>query len=273
ATASSAGVPAPPGAPTLIPALTPIRNLPVGGLPREGLKPAFSIGNLRVTPYGLIKATFVHDSSSPGADDFPLPGFSTDTGPQGAPEFHLKIRATRFGVNFEALDASPNLTLTGKIEADFEGDFTRVDNRNLSSIRSSQPSIRLAYVRLDYKFGKKDTFSALFGQDWTPFTSSTIPTVVEGMLSGGGFGTTWEREPQMRFGWTHDFGSFKLMPEIAAVLPGSGDQPGSANLANQLGYGERQGPDSARPAVEGRIVTQFQLGHVPGGAPSQTSLS
>jgi hypothetical protein len=263
----------PGNAPTVIPAITPLRVFPVGGMPRGEMKPAFSIGNLHVTPYGLIKATFVRDSSSPGGDDFPLPGFLTDTGPGGAPEFHVKARSSRFGANFEWLDPSPNLTLTGKIEADFEGDFTRVDNRNLSSIRSSMPSIRLAYVRLDYKAGEKDTFSALFGQDWTPFASSTLPTLVESMLSGGGFGTTWERDPQMRFGWTHDFGGFKLMPEIAAVLPASGDQPSAANLGNQLGYGERQGPDSARPTVEGRIVAQFQLDHAPGVAPAQIIFS
>jgi hypothetical protein len=272
---TSSPKPAPPDAPAVIPAITPTRVFPVGGLPRDGLKPALSIGNLHITPYGFIKATFVHDSSSPGGDDFPFPGFlpNSDTGPGGAPEFHVKARSSRFGANFEWLDPSPNLTITGKIEADFEGDFTRVDNRNLSSLRSSMPSIRLAYVRLDYKAGEKDTFSALFGQDWTLFSSSTLPTLVETMLSGGGFGTTWERDPQMRFGWTHDFGSFKLMPEVAAVLPASGDQPGAANLANQLGYGERQGPDSARPTVEGRIVAQFQLDHAPGVGPAQIIFS
>jgi hypothetical protein len=265
--------PAPPDAPAVIPAITPMRVFPVGGLTKGEMKPALTMGNLHITPYGFIKATFVHDSSSPGGDDFPLPGFSGDTGPQGAPEFHVRARSSRFGANFEWLDPSPNLTITGKIEADFEGDFTRVDNRNLSSLRSSMPSIRLAYVRLDYKFGDKDTFSTVLGQDWTPFASSTLPTVIETMLSGGGFGTTWERDPQMRFGWTHDFGSFKLMPEIAAVLPASGDVPGANNLANQLGYGERQGPDSARPTVEGRIVAQFQLDHAPGVAPAQIIFS
>lgn len=260
-------------APAVIPAITPLRVFPVGGLTRGEMKPVFSIGNLHVTPYGFIKATFVHDSSSPAGDDFPFPGFATDTGPEGAPEFHVRARSSRFGANFEWLDPSPNLTITGKIEADFEGDFTRVDNRNLSSIRSSMPSIRLAYMRLDYKFGEKDTFSALFGQDWTPFSSSTLPPLLETMLLGGGFGTTWERDPQMRFGWTHDFGSFKLMPEIAAVLPASGNVPAAANLANQLGYGERQGPDSARPTVEGRIVAQFQLDHAPGVAPAQIIFS
>jgi hypothetical protein len=267
------GVPAPPDAPAVIPAITPIRVFPVGGSTKGEMKPALTMGNLHITPYGFIKATFVHDSSSPGGDDFPLPGFLGDTGPQGAPEFHVRARSSRFGANFEWLDPSPNLTITGKVEADFEGDFTRVDNRNLSSLRSSMPSIRLAYVRLDYKFGEKDTFSALLGQDWTPFASSTLPTLVETMLSGGGFGTTWERDPQIRFGWTHDFGGFKLMPEIAAVMPASGDVPGPNNLANQLGYGERQGPDSARPTVEGRIVTQFQLDHAPGVAPAQIIFS
>ena len=249
-------------APTVIAAITPTRVFPVGGLQREGLKPAFSIGTLRVTPYGFFKATFVKDTSSPGGDDFPLPGFMTDTGPEGAPNFHLKARSSRFGANFEWLDRSPNLTVTAKIEADFEGDFTRANNRNLSSIRSSMPSIRLAYMRLDYKAGAKDTISAVFGQDWTPFASSTLPPLLENILSGGGYGTIWERDPQMRFGWTHDFGGFKLMPEVAAVLPSSGNVPtGAANLGSQLGYGERQGPDSARPTVEGRIVAQFQLDH------------
>lgn len=260
-------------APAVIPAITPLRVFPVGGLTRGEMKPVFSIGNLHVTPYGFIKATFVHDSSSPSGDDFPFPGFATDTGPEGAPEFHIRARSSRFGANFEWLDPSPNLTITGKIEADFEGDFTRVDNRNLSSIRSSMPSIRLAYMRLDYKFGEKDTFSALFGQDWTPFSSSTLPSLLETMLLGGGFGTTWERDPQMRFGWTHDFGSFKLMPEVAAVLPSSGVVPPAANLSNQLGFGERQGPDSARPTVQGRVVAQFQLDHAPGVAPAQIIFS
>lgn len=273
---AAASTPSEQGASTasaVIPAIVPTRVFPVGGLQREGLKPAFSIGTLRVTPYGFLKATFLHDSSSPGGDDFPLPGFLTDTGPEGAPEFHVKARSTRFGANFEWLDPSPKLTVTGKIEADFEGNFSRADNRNLSSIRSSMPSIRLAYMRLDYKFGEKDTFSALFGQDWTPFASSTLPNLLETSIVGGGYGTAWERDPQIRFGWTHDFGGFKLMPEVAAVLPASGNVPGANNLAQQLGYGERQGPDSARPTVEARIVAQFQLDHAPGVAPAQIIFS
>jgi hypothetical protein len=259
--------------PTTISAANPIRPLPVGGIKKGELKPAITVAGVGITPYGFLKATFVHDSSSPGGDDFPLPGFLGDTGPNGAPEFHVKARASRFGTNFEWGDRDPNLTVTGKVEFDFEGNFNRSDNRNLSSIRSSNPSIRLAFGRVDYKFSNADTFSALFGQDWTPFTSSTLPNILETTGVGIGFGVLWERAPQMRFGWTHNFGAFQLMPEIAVVLPAVGDVPSAANLSNQLGYGERQGPDSASPQLEGRLVGQWQLDHAPGVAPAELIVS
>jgi hypothetical protein len=259
--------------PTTISAANPIRPLPVGGIKKGELKPAITVAGVGITPYGFLKATFVHDSSSPGGDDFPLPGFLGDTGPNAAPEFHVKARASRFGTNFEWGDRNPNLTITGKLEMDFEGNFNRSDNRNLSSIRSSNVGIRLAFGRVDYKFSNADTFSALFGQDWTPFTSSTLPNILETTGVGIGFGVLWERAPQMRFGWTHNFGAFQLMPEIAVVLPSVGDVPSAANLSNQLGYGERQGPDSASPQLEGRLVGQWQLDHAPGVAPAELIVS
>jgi len=259
--------------PTTISAANPIRPLPVGGIKKGELKPAITVAGVGITPYGFLKATFVHDSSSPGGDDFPLPGFLGDTGPNAAPEFHVKARASRFGTNFEWGDSSPNLTITGKLEMDFEGNFNRSDNRNLSSIRSSNVGIRLAFGRVDYKFSNADTFSALFGQDWTPFTSSTLPNILETTGVGIGFGVLWERAPQMRFGWTHNFGAFQLMPEIAVVLPAVGDVPSAANISNQLGYGERQGPDSASPQLEGRLVGQWQLDHAPGVAPAELIVS
>ncbi len=259
--------------PTTISAANPIRPLPVGGIKKGELKPAITVAGVGITPYGFLKATFVHDSSSPGGDDFPLPGFLGDTGPNAAPEFHVKARASRFGTNFEWGDRDPNLTITGKLEMDFEGNFNRSDNRNLSSIRSSNVGIRLAYGRVDYKFSNADTFSALFGQDWTPFTSSTLPNILETTGVGIGFGVLWERAPQMRFGWTHNFGAFQLMPEIAVVLPAAGDVPSAADISNQLGYGERQGPDSASPQLEGRLVGQWQLDHAPGVAPAELIVS
>src|SRR6202795_1846529 len=259
--------------PTTISAANPIRPLPVGGIKKGELKPAITVAGVGITPYGFLKATFVHDSSSPGGDDSPPPGFLGGTGPDAAPEFPGKARASRFGTNFEWGDRDPNLTITGKLEMDFEGNFNRSDNRNISSIRSSNVGIRLAFGRVDYKFSNADTFSALFGQDWTPFTSSTLPSILETTGLGIGFGVLWERAPQMRFGWTHNFGSFQLMPEIAVVLPAVGDVPSAANISNQLGYGERQGPDSASPQIEGRLVGQWQLDHAPGVAPAELIVS
>jgi hypothetical protein len=271
--------------PTFIPAITPTRVLPIGPLPREAGTPGFKLGSIRVTPYGFLKATFIHDSSSPNGDDFPLPGFiASDTGPSGAPEFHVKARASRIGVNLEWLDPSSKFIITGKFETDFEGNFSRADNRNISTSRSSSLGIRSAFARIDYKFSERDSVSALFGQDWTPFGSSTLPNLLETTGLGLAFGTLYERAPQIRGGWTHDFGhGFKLTPEVAMVFPLFGDLPANVQnaagtllvtgAANQLGYGERQGSDSGRPAVEARIVGQFQLDHAPGVAPAQIIFS
>jgi hypothetical protein len=259
--------------PTTLSAANPIRVFPVGGIPKGELKPAIKLAGIGITPYGFLKATFVHDSSSPGGDDFPLPGFLGDTGPNSAPEFHIKARSTRFGTNFEWADSSPKLTVTGKFEMDFEGNFNRSDNRNLSSIRSYNPSIRLAYGRIDWRTDEKNTLSAVIGQDWTPFVSSTLPNILETTGLGIAFGDPYERAPQFRFGYTHNFGKFQLMPEIALVLPAIGLTPSAANISQQLGYGERQGPDSNTPQVEGRIVGQFKLDNAPGVAPAQLIFS
>ncbi|MGA2571409.1 MAG: hypothetical protein ABSF23_12885 [Terracidiphilus sp.] len=262
-----------PASSAVVPALTPIRALPVGGIPREGAAPAFKTNGVGLTPYGFIKATAVEDSSSPNGDDFPLPGFLCDTGPDGSPEFHVKARSSRLGFNFIWTDPNPKWSISGKLEMDFEGNFNRSDNRNISSVRSSNPSLRLAWARLDYSADKKNVISALFGQDWTPFGSSTLPNISEITGLGIGFGALWERTPQMRVGYTHKSAGFQIMPEFAVALPAAGLAPAAANISQQLGYGERQGADSNRPDLEGRLVAQWQLDHAPGVAPAQLVFS
>lgn len=279
-----------PAAPKVIPAVAPLRVLQVDPPKKDGLIPDIKLGSgARLKFYGFLKTSVVHDSSSPYGNDFPLPGFigSIDTGPNTGSEFHLKARATRVGANFEWPDISPNLTFAGKIEFDFEGNFTRVANRNISSIRSSSPSIRLAYGRVDYRASENTTYFALFGQDWTPFASSTLPNILETTGFGIGYGVLWERDPQVRVGVQHNFGGsrkFTIGPEFALVLPSSGNPPASVNAAttfgaafagmdNQLAYGERQGPDSGRPQIQGRLVLQWQLDKAPGVAPAQLIFS
>ena len=77
----------------------------------------------------------------------------------------------------------------------------------------------------------------------------------------------------MRVGFTHKHGGFALMPEFAIDLPGSGLTPSAANISSQLGYGERQGPDSNRPEVQGRIAGQWQLDHARGVPAAQIIVS
>ena len=271
-----------PGAPSVVEreasktvneALTPIRVFPMGGVKRGDGHAAFMADGVGITPYGFVKVTAIEDSSSPSGDDFPLPGFLAASGPDGSPEFHIKARSSRVGMNFEVYDDNQKWAITGKIEADFEGNFNRSDNRNLSSVRSSNPSLRLAWGRLDYRFDSSNTFSALFGQDWTIYGSSTLPNIVETTGLGIGFGSLYERDPQMRVGFTHKQGGFQVMPEFAIDLPGSGLPPSAANISSQLGYGERQGPDSNRPEVQGRIAGQWQLDHTRGVPAAQIIFS
>jgi hypothetical protein len=297
--------PAKPAPPKFIPAVLPVRVLPIDPPKREGLVPDLKIGPVRVKPYGFFKTSAVYDSSSPLGNDFPLPGFLTvapagsDTGPDGNPAFHVKARALRIGANFEWVDISPKLTLTGKMEFDLEGNFSRANNRNVSSMVRNMPSFRLGWARLDYAASDKDTVFALFGEDWTPFGSSILPNTLETTGAGIAFGSLYERAPLIKGGFVHNFGgsrTFKLSPEVAVVLPGFGNLPadvttctipasfvpGTATtvtctvvdgLGNQLGFGERQGTDSARPEVEARLVAQFQLDPAPGVAPAQLVVS
>lgn len=260
-----------PAAPGVIAAIAPIRALQFDPPKRDGLVPDIKLGSgAKIKLYGFFKASLVHDSSSPGGNDFPLPGFLNDTGPDNSPEFHIKARSFRLGANFEWLDPAPKTTITGRLEFDFEGNFSRVNNRNISSIRSSMPSIRLAWMRIDRRFGEKTTGFALFGQDWTPFGSSTLPNLIETTGLGIGYGTLYERAPQARFGVNYKVGgkrALSFQPEFALVLPAFGDLP--TDLGNQLGFGERQGVDSNRPEFEGRFVTQFQLDKAKGVVPAQ----
>jgi len=271
----STALPKPP-APSVIAAVAPIRLLPIEAPQREGLIPDLKLGSgARIKPYGYFKTSVIHDSSSPGGNDFPLPLLAADTGPNGSPEFHLKARALRLGVNFEWLDPAPKTTITGRLELDFEGDFTRVNNRNVSSIRSSQPSLRLAWARIDRRFNDKVTGYALFGQDWSPFASSTLPNMIENTNFGGiGYGAIYQRVPQVRAGFNYNLGgerSWKIQPEFAVVFPAFGDLP--TNVADQLGFGERQGADSDRPGVQGRVVLQWQLDKADGVVPAEFIVS
>jgi hypothetical protein len=280
-----------PAGPVVIPAIAPLRVLPVDPAKKDGLAPALTLGAVRVTPYGFVKATMAYDTSMPRGDDFVVPGFlSTDTGPTNNPEFHIKARATRIGSKFEWPDISKNITITGQIEADFEGNFSRADNRNVSTIRSNALQLRLAYGRIDWQANPNTDIFFEAGQNWTIFGSSALPTLFETTFYGAYWGDVYERAPQMRFGFVQKLGgsrNWKFTPEFAIMMPSFGNLPADSvtctvkelgtpttctfvnGLGNQLGYGERQGADSGKPELESRTVLQFQLDKAPGVVPAQ----
>jgi hypothetical protein len=280
-----------PPAPTVVPAIAPVRVLSLDPAKKEGLTPGIMLGGVTLTPYGFIKATAAYDSLDPTGDDFPRPAFSAaDTGPNNNAEFHMKARATRFGSKFEWPDVAKNITITGQIEADFEGNFSAVDNRNVSSIRSNALQLRLAYGRIDWNVKPNTDIFFEGGQDWTIFGSSTLMNLFETTFFGAYWGNLYERSPQMRVGFVQKLGgsrNFKLSPEFAIMMPSEGLVPANAvtctatnitagtsctvvnGLANQIGYGERQGADWGKPELESRVVLQFQLDKAPGVVPAQ----
>ena len=273
--------PAKPAGPSVIPAVAPLRVTAGDPPKRDGLVPAFKLGAVKMTPYGFIKATASHDSSSPNGDDFPFVGlflnnlsgnYLTNTGPTADPAFHVKARFARVGANLEWPDISKSLTLTGRIEGDYEGNYSIVDNRDVSSLRSNAFQLRLAYVRMDY--AANDDTDVFFegGQDWTLFGSTALPNILETTFLGAYYGDIYERSPQMMFGLVQRLsGSFKLAPTFAIMMPSSGqiEKLGSLGPIAQIAQAEREGADSNRPELEGRLASQFQLDKAPGVAPAQ----
>jgi len=270
--------------PPHVPAITPLRVLPVDPPIKDGLNAAFKMGAVKMTPYGFIKATAVYDTSSPNGDDFPFVGVflsSTSilsTGPTEDPEFHLKARSTRIGANIEWPDISPKIVLTGRVEGDFEGNFSEVDNRDVSSIRSNAFQLRLAYARADFNASDKTDLYFEGGQDWSLFGSSVLPNILETTFLGAFYGHIWERTPQFQFGLVQKLGAgrnLKFSPTFAIMMPSSGqiEKLGSLGLQGQIGQAEREGADSGRPEVEGRVAFQFQLDDAKGVAPAQILVS
>ena len=286
----------PPPSPTVVPAVIPVRVFPVDP-PKTGGLAGIKAGPITLAPYGFIKATIVHDSSDPDGDDFPFPGIflnagpnsTFNTGPTEDPEVHIKARSTRFGLNLEWPDISKNLTLTGKIEGDFEGNFTSVDNADVSSIRNSAPRIRLANVRLDYHASDTTDIFFVGGQDWTLFGSGAMMNIVETTFNGAFWGNIYTRSPQLRGGFIQTLsrehnvnleGQFGvMMPSTGQIekLCGYGALGGNntclAGFEAQQGQGEREGADADRPEWEGRAALSFQLDKARGVAPAQIAFA
>ena len=274
---SPTGTPPVAAGPAGISAVAPLRVLPIDPPKQTGLIPDLRLGsgaNLKL--YGFFKASAVEDTASSGGgtfgdQDWPLPLLiGGDTGPTSDPSFHIKARSFRVGGQFNWVPKQSDWVVTGKVEADFEGDYTDVSNRNISSVRSNQLSLRLAYMRLDHKLGDLPWF-AEFGQDWS-LLSSSLPNLFETTGLGVAMGSFYERIPQFRTGIQFHTGDLKIQPEFAIVLPVAASS--ALTTDQRLRFGDRAGSDSNQPGLESRIVFQFPLSHSwKGVAPAQFIVS
>ncbi|MGA3136499.1 MAG: hypothetical protein ABSC88_10960 [Terracidiphilus sp.] len=283
-----------PAAPSVAAAAVPVRVLALDP-PQSGGLVGLKAGQVTFTPYGFIKGTAEQDSSSPNGDDFPIPAGlmllpGSNTGPNADPEFHMKARQSRVGISLEWPSFSQKLVLTGRIEADFEGNFNESDNADVTSIRNPNLRLRLAYVRVDYR--ATDRISAFFvgGQDWTLFGSKALPNMLDTTWNAASYGAIYNRSPQFRFGVVQKLGgssrNFRLSPEFAIMMPSSGQveklsfctlanvycPPGvssTAGFLSQVGEAERQGADSDHPELNAGLTFQFQLDRAPAVAPAQ----
>ena len=265
---------------SVIPAIAPPRVLPIG-VPRDpkGIIPDLKLGSgAMLNVYGFLKATAIYDTTNSGgavvgSNDFPLPLLQGDTGPNSGSQFHIKARSSRIGANFFWPLNGPGITLTGKLEFDFEGDYTVVNNRNVSSSRSSQPSLRHAWMRMDAKLGEVPWF-AEFGQDWTLVGSSIVPDYIESTNNGVAFGSIYERLPQIKTGLQFHAGDLKIQPEFALVWASFADSNlNNATTATLLGSqgvvatGQQEqgregailGAASGQPGVQGRVAFDFPI--------------
>src|SRR5208283_742839 len=165
------------------------------------------------------------------------------------------------------------LTFTGRIEGDYEGNFSEANNRDISSIRSNAFQLRLAWARLDYAASDKTDIYFEGGQDWTLFGSSALPSILETTGLALFYGDLYTRSPQFQFGLVQKLGNssrnFKLAPTFAIMMPSSGQilKLGTLGLQGQIAQAEREGADSGRPEFEGRLALQFQLDKAPAVAP------
>src|SRR5713101_4015765 len=121
----------PPEGPKVVPAVAPLRVLPIDIAKQGGLIPDIKLGSgANMKLYGFFKASAVSDTASSGgpnfgSQDFPLPlMIGGDTGPTGDPQVHIKARAFRIGSQFEWVPKNSSIVVTGRVEADYEGDFT-----------------------------------------------------------------------------------------------------------------------------------------------------
>lgn len=192
--------------------------------------------------YGFLRLDLDIDSQRPNIAQTPLFITSPDAsaGGRSIGEFSMHPRLTRFGIDYTGprIATLGDAKLSGKLETDFENGGS--ESRQIIRIRH-------AFMRLDW-----NDFSILAGQTWD-IVSPLYPTVNNDTLQWNA-GNVGDRRPQFRAAYEPKAGRGKLSFIGGAGLTGAID---ASDLDNN---GFRDGEESQRPDVQGRIGYSYPIG-------------
>ncbi len=255
----------------------PFRPWPIDTTAQPTALPVRVISGVTINPYAMVKLSAIHDTNNNSGDDFPSLARVVATGPESAnttgtgtapADFRFKARSTRLGVDFVAPDPNGIFNIFGKVEFDFEGSFPISTNRNIASLRSSEASIREAWVQLN---SVNHPFFIRLGQAPTLFGSTTQPTGVETTFSYGFQGNIQQRDPGAVVGTRIDLGGAwdsrilldgglflasggEAVNGLTSAYAGSSPAPGQGTI----GFGQREGADADRPSSQTRMMYEFE---------------
>jgi hypothetical protein len=195
----------------------------------------------KIKLYGFLRLDMIFDSQRPNNAQTiffltsPDPRIGTSNG-----DFTMHPRLTRFGIDWSGpqIVKLGNAKLTGKLETDFQNGGS--ESRQIIRIRH-------AYLRLGWK-----EFSILAGQTWD-IVSPLFPTVNSDTLQWNA-GNVGDRRPQLRIAYEPQMGRGKFSFAGGLALTGAIDP------LDLDANGVRDGEESARPQIQGRIGYSRPLG-------------
>ncbi|HLF93771.1 MAG TPA: hypothetical protein VJB14_09915 [Planctomycetota bacterium] len=161
-------------------------------------------------------------------------------------------RLSRLGVKVErdSLPLWPDARLSGQLEFDFQNRATS-ETSGLESESRELPRLRHAFVKL-----QAGSFSFLAGQTWDLISPLWPLANADGMMWNSG--NLGDRRPQVRFGWDEPLGDgAALTTAVAFARTGAIDRE---NLDAAAGDSVRDGDESARPMIQGRVGMSNLLG-------------
>ncbi|MFZ1699531.1 MAG: hypothetical protein WBO10_01180 [Pyrinomonadaceae bacterium] len=194
-----------------------------------------NVGNIKVTPYGMLFFNAFGNNSGTNNTDVPLWATGTSAGNTSA-----SVRQTRFGLRAEG-GRIGNASVKAVVEADFYGGYPAIGvGENFGLVR-----LRLANIRLDW-----EKTSVVVGQDWMVFAPNSPTSLAAAAIPQmAAAGNPWSRLPQVRLERKLG-GGFTFLG--AALAPGTGDYPTGTNSPALLQPGS--GAASRLPFFQGRLA-------------------